>query len=292
MKIIDTLGKFCKIFIVLLVITWFAFQLISVTVPAGQAAYVMRFGEVIDVHTKPGLYFKWPIYSISFVPINKQLYNLNPSDVITLDKKTMNVSSFVVWQINDPLSVMQNLGPVSEVTRRIENIVYNAIKNTLSNIEQETIITLRGGGLSDSLMDLSKDRMQIDFGVNINTIKINQFDLPPDNKEAVYRRMISERESIAAMYIAEGAEEAKMIRNAINPERDILLSKASADADKLRAEGEAEYMRILAEAYSGEERAEFYTFIRSLDALKISMKGDKTLMLPLDTPLMKWLGGY
>jgi len=94
------------------------------------------------------------------------------------------------------------------------------------------------------------------------------------------------------MYLAEGEEEAKMIRNSIRPERDILISSAQAESDKLRAEGEAEYMRILAEAYSGRERAEFYEFIRSLDALKTAMKGDKTVFLPLDSPLTKWFAGY
>ena len=291
MKIVTGLANISKVILFLMLLMLLFFGFFTVTVPSGQAAYVKRFGEAVNIHVEPGLYFKTPIDNISYIPINKQLYNLTPSEVITLDKKTMIVSSFVIWEITDPRSVLQNLGTENEVNRRIENIVYNAIKNTLSSKEQDQIITLRGEELSESIMRLSRDTMQ-GYGVNVGSIKINQFDLPSDNKEAVYRRMISERDSIAAMYIAEGEEEAKKIRNAIKPETDILMSESRANADKLRAEGEAEYMRTLAEAYRGEDRAEFYAFLRSLDALSIAMTGDKTILLPLDTPLTKWLTGY
>ncbi len=287
MKIVKALSGICKIFIVAVVVFFIIYNFFSVTVPSGYAAYVRRFGQAINVHTKPGLYLKMPIDSVVYIPTNKQLYNLEPSDVITLDKKTMNVSSFVIWQITDPLSVMQNLGSEAEINRRIDNTVYNALKNTMSSKNQEELITLRGAELSDSISGMSREKMSV-YGVNIAGVKINKFDLPSDNKAAVYTRMISERESIAAMYIAEGNEEAKKIRNAIKPETDILISTAKSTADRLRAEGEAEYMRILAEAYSGEERAQFYEFIRSLDALRVTMNGDKTIMLPIDSPLTRW----
>jgi membrane protease subunit HflC len=280
-----------KIIVAVSFVTVLSFNLFTVTVPQGQAAYVKRFGKAESIHTSPGLYLKMPIDSVTYIPINKQIYNLSPSDVITLDKKTMNVSSFVIWQITDPRSVMENLGTEYEVNRRIDNIVYNAIKNPMSGKNQEDLITLRGSELSDEILGISHARME-EFGVDISSVKINKFDLPSDNKEAVYRRMISERDSIAATHLAKGEEEAKIIRNRIKPERDILISRANSESDKLRAEGEAEYMSILSEAYRGSDRAEFYEFIRSLDALKMAMKGDKTVFLPIDSPLAKWLTGY
>ncbi|MCL2708321.1 MAG: protease modulator HflC [Defluviitaleaceae bacterium] len=291
MKIISFVGKVCRVFIIALISCAILFNFFTVTVPAGYAAYVMRFGKAESIHTQPGLYMKLPIDTISYIPINKQIYNIIPTDVITLDKKTMNVSSFVIWQITNPRSVIENLGSELEVNRRIDNIVYNAIKNTMSSRDQLELITQRGDDLSGNIRRIGADRMA-EFGVDVSNIKINKFDLPDDNKEAVYRRMISERDSRAAKYLAEGEEEAKMIRNSIRPERDILISTAQAEADRTRAEGEAEYMRILSEAFSGADRAEFYEFLRSLDALKVAMQGDKTVFLPLDSPLTKWLAGY
>ena len=291
MKFVSFFAKIGKVFLAVLILSAIFFNVFTVSVPAGYSAYVRRFGRVENIHVEPGLHMKLPIDDVTYIPINKQLYNIIPTDVITLDKKTMNVSSFVIWQITDTRSVMENLGSEYEVNRRIDNIAYNAIKNTMSSKEQEALLTQRGDDLSNDIRTISADRMS-EFGVFVSSVKINKFDLPDDNKEAVYRRMISERESIAAMYLAEGEEEAKKIRNAIRPERDILISSAQSNADRLRAEGEAEYMRTLSEAYTGLDRLEFYEFLRSLDALKTAMKGEKTIFLPLDTPLTKWLAGY
>ena len=119
-----------------------------------------------------------------------------------------------------------------------------------------------------------------------------QLDLPDDNKEAVYERMISERDNIAATYTAEGSSEAKVIRNTTDKEIAIQISEAEKQAEILRAEGEQEYMRILAQAYGEEERREFYSFVRSLDALKNSMQGEnKTVILSEDSPIAKIFQG-
>ena len=123
------------------------------------------------------------------------------------------------------------------------------------------------------------------YGIELLSFETKQLDLPNDNKEAVYERMISERENIAATYTAEGNSEAQVIRNTTDKEVAIQISDAEKQAEILEAEGEAEYMRILSEAYADEERTEFYTFVRSLDALKKSMKGPtQTGVLDVTSP--------
>ena len=120
-----------------------------------------------------------------------------------------------------------------------------------------------------------------------------QLDLPEDNKAAVYERMISERDNIAATYTAEGNSEAQVIRNTTDKEVAISISEAEKQAEILIAEGEAEYMRILSEAYDTEEKTEFYSFVRSLDALRSSMTGDeKTVVLSADSPIAQIFSGY
>jgi membrane protease subunit HflC len=126
------------------------------------------------------------------------------------------------------------------------------------------------------------------YGIEILAVETKTLDLPADNKDAVYTRMISERNNIAASYTAEGNADAKQIRNAADRDVEVMLSEAQADAERIRAEGDAEYMRILSEVYDTEDEADFYTFMIALDALKESMTGEpKTLILDADSPIAK-----
>ena len=130
------------------------------------------------------------------------------------------------------------------------------------------------------------------YGIELIKFETKQLDLPDDNKEAVYERMISERDNIAATYKAEGSSEAKVIRNTTDKEVAIQISDAKKQAEILEAEGEQEYMKILAEAYGEEDRQDFYSFVRSLDALKNSMTGgDKTVILSADSPIAQIFNG-
>ena len=129
------------------------------------------------------------------------------------------------------------------------------------------------------------------YGVNIVDIQIKALDLPDDNKAAVYQRMISERQNIAAKYEAEGKSEAQKIKNITDKNVTIMIANAKEKSDLLVAEGEAEYMKILQEAYNTPEKSDFYNYIRGLDALKVSLSSgkDKTLILNKDSTIVKFL---
>lgn len=250
---------------------------------------VMEFGAVKDVKTEPGLYFKVP-----FVQETKKLskavllYDLPISDVITADKHSMVLDSFAMWRISDPRLFIESLsGSVTNAESRINAIVYNALKTVISSQNQEKVISGRDGeivGLVMANIGSSFDR----YGIEMLAVETKTLDLPDDNKDAVYTRMISERNNIAASYLAEGNAEAKQIRNSADKQVKIILSESEADALRIRAEGDAEYMRILADVYDTEDEADFYTFMIALDALKQSMTGEqKTLILDADSPIAK-----
>ncbi len=277
-------------FFVIVILALMAFFLFTVSVPENYAVCIKRFEQVVATYTEPGLHWKTPIDTPVYVRSNSITYNLSPSDVLTLDKKAMTVSSYVVWQIAEPLTFIQTTGTEGEAERFLDATVYNTIKNLLGSLDQMTIISMRGADLEDKIIE-SVSRQMEKYGIIIGDIRIKQFDLPTDNKNAVYNRMISEREKIAAQYRAEGKEEADKIRNTISKESMEIESEAKATAALLVGEGESEYMRILAQAYNGEERAAFYEFLRTLDALKVTMKGEKTIILPIDSPLTKILIG-
>ncbi len=268
----------------------------SGVVITGENEYsiVRQFGRISRVIDEPGLSMKVPfIQTVSAYPKQTLLYDLTPSEVITRDKKTMITDSYVLWRITDPTKFAQALnGSLTNAESRINTAVYNALKNVISSMNQDEVITSRDGELSALVMDRIDDNMG-QYGVELLMFETKQLDLPDDNKEAVYERMISERDNIAATYTAEGNSEAQVIRNTTDKEVAISISEAKKQAEILIAEGEAEYMRILSEAYDTQEKTEFYSFVRSLDALQASMAGgDKTVILSADSPIARIFSGY
>ena len=266
----------------------------SVTVTQqNEYKLIRQFGKVDRVISSSGISFKIPfIESTQSLPKETLLYDLAASDVITKDKKTMISDSYVLWKISDPLKFAQTLNSsVESGESRINTAVYNATKNAISSMSQDQVITSRDGELSDMVMEAIGTNMD-QYGIELLKFETKQLDLPDDNKEAVYERMISERDNIAATYKAEGNSEAKVIRNKTDKEVAIQISDAQKQAEILEAEGEQEYMKILAQAYGEEDRSEFYSFVRSLDALKTSMKGgDKTVILSSDSPIAQIFEG-
>lgn len=250
---------------------------------------VKQFGRIDRVISSPGLSFRAPfIETADTLPKQVQFYDLPESDVITKDKKTMVADSYVLWRITDPIKFAQTLNSsVALAITRIDTTVYNAMKNVISSLSQAEVISGRVGELSEAFIEYIGSAMD-QYGIELILVETKHLDLPNDNKNAVFERMISERAKTAATFTAEGESEAQKIRNATDREVAISISDAETQAAKTIAEGEAEYMRILSDAYSDPSRGEFYTFIRSLEAARASLNGkDKTLILSADSPIAK-----
>lgn len=247
---------------------------------------VKQFGKVVKIVSEPGINFKLPvIQTVDTLPKTILIYDLRPSDVITMDKKTMVCDSYALWKIENPQLFIQTLNSITYAEDRINTTVYNSLKSVISSMDQQEVISGRDGSLSARIRENIGNTME-QYGINLIAVETKHLDLPSDNKSAVYERMISERNNIAAQYTAEGEAEATKIRTQTDNEVTIKLSEAKAKAEKLVAEGEAEYMRILSSVYADESRAEFYTFVRSLDAAKVALKGkNKTVILSEDSPM-------
>lgn len=311
-------------FVLIVVLAFIMLGNSMVVTRQNQFKLIRQFGRVQRVVTQPGLSFKIPfVESVDTIPKELLLYDLPASDVITSDKKTMILDSYVLWHVTDPLKFAQTLScSVTNAESRIDAIVYNATKNTISNMKQDEVIRSRDGKMTITVdendtevtgndMVLSEEREEVieitslteeimgqinnveqQYGIEIVVVDVKKLDLPDDNKQAVYARMISERENIAAQYTAEGKSEAKMIENMTDKEVSIMLSDAQAKAEATVAEGEAEYMRILSDAYANPEKMDFYSFVRALDAVKNSIKGDnKTVILSDDSPVAQIFNG-
>lgn len=282
------------VFIVLIVL--FAIVVLTnsvVITSADEYSVITEFGSIKTVYSMPGPSFKIPfVQSATKIPKYRMVSDLVPSDVTTKDKKVMNVDSFVIWDIQDPVRYLSSLsGSKDKAEVRLGNVVYNAIKTVMSATDQADIISGREGALAQEITDMIGTQMD-SYGIHVYAIETKKLDLPDSNKESVYQRMISERNNIAAQYTANGDYQSSLIRNDTDKTVSETKSKAAADAEKIKAEGEAQYMSILSGAYNDADKADFYNYVRSLDALKASLTGsNKTIILDRDSELAKILSG-
>ena len=262
------------------------------TVKVNEAAIILRLGKISTVETQTGIHFHTPfIENVTTVYTGDILYDIPVSDVITSDKKSMIADNYVIWSVDDATKYYQTLGAMrARAEERIEAAVYNAAKNTISSMTQDDIIAARGNTLTTMITNEANSDIR-QYGIKIKLAEIKALDLPDDNKEAVYERMISERNNIAAGYAAKGQAEAQKIRNETDKQVSILTANAQKDAAKIEAEGEARYMQILSDAYNDEGKAEFYNYLRGLDSLEALAGKNKTLILDKDSEYAKILYG-
>ena len=266
------------------------------TVREDQYACTFRFSEIVNTTGQPGLHFKVPfVDSVKYFPKQTQFYDIPPSEVLTSDKQNMTVDCYILWHISDPQQFYRALGTTGKAEERLNAITYNALKNAMGTLAQADIINMNDGAERNDIYEgitTTVDGQVGTYGIRVEDVKIKQFDLPESNLNAVYSRMISERNQMAEKYTADGNYEASIIRNDVDKQVNIIVSNAEAEAAKLEAEGEAEYMRMLAEAYNTADKKEFYEFTLALDALKQSLSGDeKTIILDKDSALAQILLG-
>lgn len=266
------------------------------TVEENEYACVVRFSKIIETTDSAGLHFKVPFLdSVKSFTKAAMLYDIPPSEVLTSDKQNMTVDCYIIWRIEDPKKFYQTLGGTSVAEQRLDAITYNELKNVMGTLAQSDIINMDDGAERNTIYNgiaASVDELAETYGIGVEDVKIKRFDLPESNLNAVYSRMISERNQMAEKYTADGNYEASIIRNDVDKQVNIIISNANAEAAVLEAEGEAEYMRMLAEAYDTEDKQDFYEFTLALDALQQSLTGkEKTIILDADSALAKLLTG-
>ena len=266
------------------------------TVREDEYACTVRFSKIIDTTAEAGLHFKVPfVDSVKYFSKATQLYDIPPSEVLTSDKQNMTVDCYILWSISDPKLFYQTLGSTSVAEQRLDALTYNELKTVMGTLAQADIINMEDGAKRNEIygsIATDVDSLAKTYGIRVEDVKIKQFDLPESNLNAVYGRMISERNQMAEKYTADGNYEASIIRNDVDKQVNILISDAEAEAAKLEAEGEQEYMRLLAEAYDTADKKDFYSFTLALYALKASLNGDeKTVILDANSELAKILMG-
>lgn len=276
---VTTLGTVIFVTIVLIVFLSLSFVIVDET----QYAVILRFGEIVKVVTKPGLTTKTPfVDKVVKFDRRKAIYDIPPERIITKDKKTLVVDSYVVWRISDPKRFIETMQTESLALTRIDDVVYSGLRNTLAKLDLDTIVTQERSFLSE-VLSFSREKLK-DFGIEIVDVRVKKTDLPEENRSAVFERMKSERQSIAALIRAEGEKEAQRIRAEADKKATIIKAQALSEAERIKGTGEASATKIYAEAYS--QDPEFYKFWKTLESYKNIIK-DSVIILDENMEVMK-----
>jgi modulator of FtsH protease HflC len=254
---------------------------------------VLKFGEAVRIHENPGIKIKIPfIETVSTLPKYQKVSDSQPTTIMTKDKKPIIVDNYTVWRINNSRSFLQTLKTVTTAESRISDAVYNTVRRKLSEIDYGSIISedsSRGNLNDDITKEVSDIVSRQNYGIEVIDVRIKRTDLPEENKESVYKRMISDRESIAAGYLSEGDEESKKITSNADRQAQELMAQAEADSKKIIAEGEQEAARIYNDSYGKDP--EFYKLYRTLESYVTTFQGEPVILLPIDSPYTRILLG-
>ena len=264
-------------------------------VKEGEYKVVRQFGEVVKIIDEPGLNYKIPfIQSVTTLPKYQLTYDVSEAEINTKDKKRMIIDNYAVWRIEDPKKMIANARTLESAESRMEEFIYSVTRTELGRLNYDEIINdekSSRGSLNDEITKKVNELLSNDnYGIIVTDVRIKRTDLPPENEQSVFTRMISERQSKAQEYLSKGdADKNRIIAETDKKVREI-LAKAQADAETIRAEGEGGAARIYNESFSKDPS--FYTLFRTLESYKKTINNETVIVLPSDSPYARLLMGY
>ena len=264
-------------------------------VKENEIKVVRQFGEVVKYVDEPGLNFKIPfVQSVTTLPKNLMIYDISEEEINTLDKKRIIIDNYAVWRVTDPKQLISSAGSLQNAQSRMSEFIYSVIRTELGQLDYEDIINDENssrGSLNDKVTERVNELLsEGKYGIEVMDVRIRRTDLPTENEQSVYTRMISERESIAQRYLSEGDADKKKIESETDRQVKELIAKAEKEAAVTRAEGESEAAKIYNKAFSKDP--EFYGLYRTLESYKKTIGEDTMIILPSDSPYAKVLSGY
>ena len=283
------------------------------TVDQTQSVVITRFGEITDVYTSPGLKVRVPFIDTVNRLDNRVLrIDVPPTSMPDVDNQFLEMDAYVRYQITDPRKFIQTLRNEVSAASTIGQIVIAALRNEVGLSTQEEIIggrlleiqqdrtvveaLLTADGVPTRLAIVTAARLSADtavnapendFGVRIVDVRIKRADFPETTEENIFSRMRSERQVQADRLRAEGEQDFRTRTADVDRRVEIISADADKQSNELRGEGEGEAIRILAEAL--ERDPGLFAFLRSLEAYKVFLVGQTTVILSADSDLFKFL---
>ena len=249
-----------------------------------QLAVLTRFGEPRKSLSKPGLYVKTPfVEKVTYFDSRLLLFDAPPDRFLTKDKKGLIIDVYARGRIVDPLLFFRRVGNEAQAASRVVDIVRSELLREIALDDQSEIIKTN----REDIMNKVRDAVQVvlqdpdeGFGIQIVDVRIKRADFPGEIAQSVYERMKAERQRKADRERSEGKERDLEVRADVDKQATIIRATAQRDADIIRGCGEAEAVKIFAEALG--QDTEFYTFQRSLQAYRTYLTQNTTVVMAVD----------
>ncbi|SFN63236.1 membrane protease subunit HflC [Nitrosospira briensis] len=244
-----------------------------------QQAILFQLGEVVDVKTSPGLYFKIPLaQNVRY--FDSRILTMDtaePERFITSEKKNVLVDLFVKWRIIDVKQYYVSVrGDEMLAQTRLAQTVNSSLRDEFGNRTVHDVVS----GERDKIMEIMRQKADADarkIGVEVVDVRLKRVDLPQEVSESVYRRMEAERKRVANELRSTGSAESEKIRADADRQREVILAEAYRKAQEVKGEGDAKASAIYASAF--QPNPEFYAFYRSLEAYKQSFRNKSDMMV-------------
>ena len=282
------MNKKAIVALVLVILILMGMKAVLFTVDEREQAIITQLGKYVRSVTEPGLQFKVPfVQTIHRFEKRVLEYDATAAKIITKDKKHLMVDNYARWKIIDPLKFYETVRNEFGAQARLDDIVFSEIREELARHTLTEIVSIRREEIMDKVGKQCDEKAR-EYGIQVMDVRIKRADLPKEVIHSVFARMRAERERIAKKYRSEGEEEAVKIRAITDKERTILLAEAYQVAQSLKGDGDAQAIKIYAEAF--EKDPEFYSFLRTLEAYRKSLKEGTTAVLSSDSEFFKYLG--
>jgi membrane protease subunit HflC len=265
-----------------------------VAVDETELLVVTHFGKPIRVVEEAGLTFKLPDPAQTAIRLDKRLQALdsNPGEYLTRDKKNLVVRSFVLWRVADAVEFIRSVKDIPSAERRLADLAGSELGAAIGNYLLSDFLTAEDADskIAEIMANVGaacREQALKEYGIEVVDVRLRRLIFPRENLVSVYNRMRAERERMAKKYRAEGEEEAAKIRAQTDKEVRGILASAYRESQVSRGRGEAEAIRIYAEAF--EKDPEFYKFTRTLEAYRKFLDESATLILSSESPLFRYL---
>jgi len=257
-------------------------------VPESKSAIVLRFGEPVGKHTSAGLKFKTPFFeNVEFIDKRNLELDQDEIEIIARNQERLRVDAFARYRIVDPVLFYQSVRTVAGGEQRLSTQMNQTVRRVLGEVTVDEIVSGKRSELMVRIRDLLGATAR-QLGIEIIDVKIRRADLPQQNSQAVFQRMITERNQLAQQIRAQGNEEAQKITAQADREATEVKATATEESEKLRGQADAERNAVFAAAYGKDP--EFFAFSRSLLAYEEALqKGDSTILLSPDSEFLRYL---
>lgn len=289
--------KYVKLTLMLTAIFAIAIILVAnlFVVKENEYKVVRQFGEIKRIVQEPGINMKIPfIQDVTTLPKNQMSYNVLESEINTKDKKRIIIDNYAVWKITDAHKMISNARNIVNAESRMQEFIYSVVRSELGQLNYVDVVNDENparGNLNDKVTEKVNEFLDAgNFGIEVVDVRMKRIDLPEENEQSIYTRMISERQSTAQTYLSEGDADKSRIEAETDREVQEMLAKAKKEAAVIHAEGESEAAKTYNDTFSKDP--EFYNLYRTLQSYSKTIGEDTMIILPANSPYAKILTGY